>query len=231
MTVPPPAAEFRRHARQDAGLFTHTVNYPLAAHLGVLSHRLGLRPTTLTLVNLLLGVAGSALVVAATPRLPILTAVAAWLLWQAASLADCADGQLARVTGTASPARGRLDVLADVAVQIGLVTAAATVAHAAPGGVPVWLAAAFAASWMISMVTSVMARDGANMSLMPSGSLPIRLIKMVRDHGFKVTVIAVAVAVPSAMGWLLSGYTALHPAFLLAAIAQATRAALRSAPG
>jgi len=208
------------------------VSYPLAAHLGVLSHRLGLRPTTLTLINLLLGVGGSVLVVAAAPHLSagraaaVLTGLAALLLWQAAYLADCVDGQLARVTGTASPAGGRLDVLADVAVQIGLVTAAATVAHAAPGGVPVWLAAAFAASWMISMVTSVMARDGANMSLMPSGSLPIRLIKMVRDHGFKVTVIAVAAAAgPGPMIWLIAGYTVLNCGFLLASIARSARPA------
>ncbi|GAA4971395.1 CDP-alcohol phosphatidyltransferase family protein [Actinoplanes utahensis] len=229
MTIHPSAADFRRHARQDAGLFTHAVNYPVAAHLGLLSYRLGLRPTTLTLINLLLGIAGSVLVVTlsrgGTAAVPV--AVGAWLLWQAAYLADCADGQLARVTGTASPAGGRLDVLADVAVQIGLVAAVATVAGQ---GTPVWLVAAFAAGWMISMVTSVMAREGANLSLLPSGSLPIRLVKMVRDHGFKVTAIAVAVAVPGAMPWLLGFYTALNSAFLLAAIAQATRAAWRSTP-
>jgi phosphatidylglycerophosphate synthase len=211
--------DFRRAARPDAGLFTRRVNYPIAAHLGVAAHRLGLRPITLTLVNLLLGVAGSALVVA----IPSPAAAAgAWLLWQAAYLADCADGQLARVTGTASDAGGRLDVLVDVAVQIGIVIAVGTLAGLERGA----LVALFAASWMISMVTSVLARDGANISLLPSRAWPVQAVKMVRDHGFKVTVIAVAAAAgPGPMTWLIAGYTVLNCGFLLASIARSARPA------
>ncbi|PRX08660.1 CDP-alcohol phosphatidyltransferase-like enzyme [Actinoplanes italicus] len=210
--------DFRRAARPDAGLFTRRVNYPIAAHLGVLAHRLGLRPFALTLVNLVLGVAGSALVVAATPA----AAAMAWLSWQAAYLADCADGQLARVTGVASEAGGRLDVLVDVAVQIGLVISVVILA----GGAPAWLVALFAASWMISMVTSVLARDGANLSLLPSRAWPVQAVKMVRDHGFKVTVIAVAAAAgPGPMTWLIVGYTVLNCGFLFASIARSARPA------
>jgi phosphatidylglycerophosphate synthase len=219
MSGEPLAGDFRRVARPDAGLFTRRVNYPVAAHLGVLANRLGLRPIALTLVNLVLGVAGSVLV-AAVPG-PV-GALGAWLLWQAAYLADCADGQLARVTGTASEAGGRLDVLVDVAVQIGLVIAVGTLA----GDLPAWLVAVFAASWMISMVTSVLARDGANVSLLPSRAWPVQAVKMVRDHGFKVTVIAVAAAAgPGAMTWLIVGYTVLNCGFLLASIARSARPA------
>ncbi|MEU4625047.1 CDP-alcohol phosphatidyltransferase family protein [Actinoplanes sp. NPDC023801] len=209
------AGDFRRVARPDAGLFTHRVNYPIAAHLGALAHRLGLRPIVLTLINLVLGLAGSALLVAAAPA-PA-AAAGAWLLWQAAYLADCADGQLARVTGTASAAGGRLDVLVDVAVQTGIVIAVVMSA----GDLPAWLVALFAAGWMISMVTSVLARDGANVSLLPSRSLPVQAVKMVRDHGFKVTVIAVAAASgPGPTIWLIAGYTVLNCGFLLASIAR-----------
>jgi phosphatidylglycerophosphate synthase len=208
--------DFRRAARPDAGLFTHRVNYPIAAHLGVAAHRLGLRPVVLTALNLVLGIAGSALVVAVPAPA---AAAGAWLLWQAAYLADCADGQLARVTGTATEAGGRLDVLVDVAVQTGLVIAVVMLA----GDLPAWLVALFAAGWMISMVTSVLARDGANVSLLPSRAWPVQAVKTVRDHGFKVTVIAVAAAAgPGPMIWLIAGYTALNCGFLLASIARST---------
>ena len=50
--------------------------------------------------------------------------------WQVAYALDCADGQLARVTGRTSAAGARLDVLCDVAAQIALVTALAAVAVA-----------------------------------------------------------------------------------------------------
>jgi phosphatidylglycerophosphate synthase len=219
MSGEPHAGDFRRLARPDAGLFTRRVNYPVAAHLGVLACRLGLRPIALTLVNLVLGVAGSVLVVAVPGPVG---ALGAWLLWQGAYLADCADGQLARVTGTASEAGGRLDVLVDVAVQIGLVIAVVTLA----GDLPAWLVAVFAAGWMISMVTSVLARDGANLSLLPSRAWPVQAVKMVRDHGFKVTVIAVAAAAgPGPVIWLIAGYTVLNCGFLLASIARSARPA------
>ena len=48
--------------------------------------------------------------------------------WQLAYALDCADGQLARVTGQTSPAGARVDVLCDVAAQIALVTALAATA-------------------------------------------------------------------------------------------------------
>lgn len=145
----PAAARFRAQARPDAGLFTRWMNYPVAARWCVFAYRMRLRPTTFTLANLLLGSAGSVLVIAAAPMIAegqapgVAAAVLAWLMWQAAYCCDCADGQLARVTGTSTAAGAHLDVLCDIGVQIMLITATAVAAAGQPG-MPVWLPAAFA---------------------------------------------------------------------------------------
>lgn len=230
----PPAAAFRAVARADAGLFTQQVNYPLAARLARWAYAMGFRPTTLTVANLLLGMAASILVVvtgsqvAAHRPLAALVALGAWLLWQLAYSLDCSDGQLARVASTATPAGGRLDVLCDIAVQVSVVAAAAAVATAAAPRTPSWLVAVFAGSWMVNLVTSVMAKEGTNTSLIPSRSLVVRLVKMIRDYGAVVTVIAAVIALrPAAMVWVMMLFSLVNGGFLLASITTAGRASLR----
>ena len=155
----------------------------------MLAHRLGLRPTALTLGNLVLGLAASVAVVALAGPVADGT-VPAWVVgllalvgWQVAYALDCADGQLARVTGQGSPAGARVDVLCDVAAQIALVTALAATAvaqrpeHAGLAGRGVRRHL-----------------DGQPGHLGDAGrpergqhghlhSLPVRLVKLVRDYG------------------------------------------------
>lgn len=232
----PRASAFRAVARADAGLFTHLVDYPVAARVALLAYRLGVRPSALTLGNLLLGIGGSVGVIAVAPQLdrPVVhvsVGVAAWLVWQLAYCLDCADGQLARVSGASSPAGGRLDVLCDIAVQVMLVAAVIAVSASTGPGYPVWLPGVFAASWMTNMVTSVMAKEGTNVSLVRSRSVPVLIAKMARDYGFIVTVIPATILVaPAAMVWVMAGFTLVNAGFLLASIAQAARAAWRSGP-
>jgi phosphatidylglycerophosphate synthase len=232
----PAAARFRAQARSDAGLFTRLVNYPVAARWCVFAYRMRLRPTAFTLANLLLGGAGSVLVIAAAPTIAerqasgVAAAVLAWLMWQAAYCCDCADGQLARVTGTSTAAGARLDVLCDIAVQIMLVTATAVAAAAGQPGMPVWLPVAFAGTWMVNLVTSVMARHGTNTSLLVSVGWPVQVVKLTRDYGFVLTVIAGTLAVaPDRLVWLLAGFTLINGGFLAASIIQSTRAASTAA--
>lgn len=229
----PTAAQFYRHSRP-SGLLTEELDHRAAAWLSVLAHRLGWTPTALTACNLVLGVATSVAVLLlagpiATDTVPAwFIGLAAWILWQLAYIADCADGQLARVTATASPAGGRLDILCDIAVQIALVAAIAAVATATRPGTPAWLIAAFAGSWMVNLVTSVMSKEGANVSLVTSEVATVRLVKLVRDYSFMITVIAAVIAVrPAWMIWAMVLFTAVNSTFLLAAIAQAGRANLR----
>lgn len=228
----PSAAQYMAQARADAGLFTRRINYAVAARLCVLAYRMRIRPRALTLANLVLGCVGAALVTVAAPEIVAadlpggLVALAAWLAWQVAYCFDCADGQLARVTGTSTAAGGRLDVLCDIAVQIMLVVATAVAAHAARPETPVWLPVAFAGTWMVNLVTSVMARQGTNSSLLSATGWPVQVVKLIRDYGFTLTVIAVVIAAaPGQLMWLMAGFTLVNGGFLAASIIQSARSA------
>jgi phosphatidylglycerophosphate synthase len=231
----PTAADFRARNR-GGGLFTETVNQRLAAHLNVVAYRLGLPPTALSLVNLFLGLATSITVGLLAGRMhsgavpAAVVGLAALVGWQVAYTFDCADGQLARVTGKASTAGRRVDVLCDVALQICLVAAVGTVAHAYHPATPTWLLAAFAGTWMTNLVTSELQKGDAAQSLITSGSLLVRTVKLVRDYGAVITVIALVLAfLPSWTLAVVIAFTAVNGLFLLASIGAAVRASLRPA--
>jgi phosphatidylglycerophosphate synthase len=229
----PTAAEFLGQNR-GGGLFTETVNQRLAAHLNVFAYRLDLPPTALSLVNLVLGLAtsitvgllGARMHAGTTPALVV--GLAALVGWQVAYTFDCADGQLARVTGKASLAGRRVDVLCDVALQICLVAAVGTVVHAYHPSVPMWLPVAFAGTWMVNLVTSELQKGDAAQSLVTSRSLPVRVVKMIRDYGAVVTAIALVLAfLPSWTLAVVIAFTVVNGLFLFASIASAVRASLR----
>lgn len=188
-------------------------------------NRAGLNPTALTMVNLVLALAGSAVAVVLAPRaaagsvpewLPGLIALVAW---QLAYAFDCADGQLARVTGRTSSMGARLDVLCDVAAQIALVTALSATTVAYRPGTPVWLVAAFAGTWMVNLVTSVMQSGPNAASMVPSRSPLIRTVKLVRDYGAVILVAGlVLLIVPQWTVVVLWVFTAVNGLFLLASI-------------
>jgi phosphatidylglycerophosphate synthase len=222
---------FARH--RGGGLFTETVNQRLASYLCVGSERLGLVPTALTLLNLLIGAATSISVVAlahsmADQRISsALVMLAALVGWQLAYSLDCADGQLARVTGRSSPAGGRVDILADVAQQILLIIAVTAVAVAYDPNLPTWLVSAFTGTWMVNLVTSVLQQGNASGSLISNSGLPIRILKLVRDYGAVITGLGCFLAVaPDHSVWLLAGFTLLNGGFLLASVADAARRSL-----
>jgi len=226
------AAEFLARNR-GGGLFTETVNQRIAAHVCVVAERLGLPPTALTIANFVLGLGASVLVNIAAPGMAAgtvaapLVGVLALVLWQVAYSLDCADGQLARVTGQASPAGGRLDILCDVALQISLVAAVSTVAHEYTTGLPTWLVAVFSGSWMVNLVPSALQQTAAAASLVTSGSTAVRLVKLVRDYGAVVTLIGVTIAaVPRWTAWLMVFFVIVNGGFLLASIAASTRSSL-----
>jgi phosphatidylglycerophosphate synthase len=230
--VRPTAAEYLAQNR-GGGLFTETVNQRIGAYLAVAAHRLGLAPTALTIANLVLGVGGSVLVGLLAPRMhsgavpaPVV-GLAALVLWQLAYSLDCADGQLARVTGQAGPAGARVDILSDVALQISLVAAVATVAHQYTPHLPTWLVAAFAGTWMVNLVTSVLQQGASAASLVTSGSPVVRVVKLVRDYGAVVTGIALVIAfAPHWTVWLMCAFLVVNGGFLVASIAMAARAGL-----
>lgn len=232
-TAPTAADYYAVH--RGGGLFSEAVSQRLGARLSVLAYRWGLAPTVLTVANLAVGtLVSAAVIVLAEPvadgRLwawPV--GLLALLGWQLAYALDCADGQLARVTGQSSPAGARVDVLCDVAAQIALVAALAAVAAAQNPDTPAWLLAAFAGTWMVNLVTSVLQRGPQAASLIASGRPLVRVVKLVRDYGAVVAAAGLALTVaPHWTVWLVGVFTLVNAGFLAASIAYAGRAALRS---
>ncbi|WBB78637.1 CDP-alcohol phosphatidyltransferase family protein [Micromonospora sp. WMMD882] len=229
----PTVADFHR-VNRGGGLFSESISQWLGAVFALAAQRLGLKPTALTVTNLVLGLAASVTVVASADRVAA-GAVPAWLVglvalvgWQVAYALDCADGQLARVTGQGSAAGARVDVLCDVAAQIALVTALGAVAVAQRPSTPVWLVAAFAGTWMVNLVTSVMQAGPNAASMVTSTSLPVRLVKLVRDYGAVIFVAGLVLAfVPALTFWVIVAFTVVNGGFLLASIAFSARASLR----
>ncbi|MFG1902397.1 CDP-alcohol phosphatidyltransferase family protein [Micromonospora carbonacea] len=229
----PSVADFHR-VNRGGGLFSESVSQWLGAVFALVAQRLGLRPTALTIANLVLGLAASVTVVALAGEVAAGT-VPAWVVgvvalvgWQVAYSLDCADGQLARVTGTGSAAGARVDVLCDVAAQIALVAALSATAVAQRPSTPTWLVALFAGTWMVNLVTSVMQSGPNAASMVTSTSLPVRLVKLVRDYGAVIFVAGLVLAfAPALTFWVIVAFTVVNGGFLLASIAFSARASLR----
>jgi phosphatidylglycerophosphate synthase len=238
MTTPSPAAEPRTAdffaTNRGGGLFSEAVSQRIGARIALWAYRRGLAPTVLTVSNLGLGCLVSFAVIAAAE--PVADGrVWAWPIgllalvgWQIAYALDCADGQLARVTGQTSAAGARVDVLCDVAAQIALVAALAATAAAQVSATPAWLLAAFAGTWMVNLVTSVMQSGPQAASMVTSRSLPVRVVKLVRDYGAVITLAGVLLTVaPQWTIWLVGVFTLVNAGFLAASIAFAGRQSLR----
>jgi phosphatidylglycerophosphate synthase len=242
MTPPsPPAEPATGHTVADfyavnrgGGLFSEAVSQRLGARIAVFAEKHRLAPTVLTVANLGLGCLVSFAVIAAAG--PVAEGrVWAWPIgllalvgWQIAYALDCADGQLARVTGQTSPAGARIDVLCDVAAQIALVSALAAFAEAQVPETPAWLLAAFAGTWMVNLVTSVMQSGPQAASMVTSTSLPVRVVKLVRDYGAVILLAGlVLTVVPQWTIWLVGLFTLVNAAFLAASIAFSGRESLR----
>ena len=229
----PRAADFLATNR-GGGLYSEALSQRLGAWIAVAADRLRVPPTVLTLVNLLFGVGASLAVVvlapaAASGALPAWgLGLAALIGWQVAYAFDCADGQLARVTGQSSPSGARLDVLADVAVQISLVTAVSSAALAYRPDTPVWLVSIFAGTWMVNLVTSVMQSGSAAASMVTSTSLPVRLVKLVRDYGAVIALCGLVLTLaPAGAVWVMWAFSIVNGLFLAASVAHSARNALR----
>jgi phosphatidylglycerophosphate synthase len=230
----PTAADYYA-VNRGGGLFSEALSQRVGARIAVAAYRRRLVPTVLTVVNLGLGCLISFVVVAAAG--PVADGkIWAWPIgllaligWQLAYAFDCSDGQLARVTGQSSNAGGRLDVLCDVAVQISLVSAVAATAKAQVPDTPAWLLAAFAGTWMVNLVTSVMQGGDRAASMVTSRSLPVRLIKLVRDYGFVIALAGLVLTVmPQWTIWFVALFTLVNAGFLAASVVFTAREALRA---
>ncbi len=231
ISAEPRSADFYATNR-GGGLFSEAVSQRIGALFARWAYRMGLAPTALTLANLVIGLAVSvAVVVTADSAGPGWSVgLLALVGWQVAYALDCADGQLARVTGRTSPAGARVDVLCDVAAQIALVTALSAAAVGQRPGTPTWLVAVFAGTWMVNLVTSVLQSGPQAASMVPSRSLPVRLVKLIRDYGAVIALAGLVLTVaPQWTVLLLVAFSIVNGGFLLASIAFAARASLSRA--
>ncbi|NMO54513.1 CDP-alcohol phosphatidyltransferase family protein [Actinoplanes sp. TBRC 11911] len=229
----PTAAEFYA-VNRGGGLFSEAISQRIGARIAVGAHKRRLAPSVLTVFNLGLGCLVSCVVIAAAG--PVAEGrVWAWPIgllaligWQLAYAFDCSDGQLARVTRRASAAGGRLDVLCDVAVQISLVAALAATAAAQVPDTPAWLLAAFAGTWMVNLVTSVMQSGDQASSMVKSRSTPVRMVKLVRDYGAVIALAGVVLTIaPQWTIWYIGLFTLVNAGFLAASVMFSAREALR----
>jgi phosphatidylglycerophosphate synthase len=233
-TVPGPTAADFYATNRGGGLFSEAVSQRIGARIALVAYRRRLAPTVLTVANLGLGCLVSFAVIAAAE--PVADGrIWAWPVgllalvgWQIAYALDCADGQLARVTGQTSAAGARVDVLCDVAAQIALVAALTATAAAQASATPAWLLAAFAGTWMVNLVTSVMQSGPQAASMVTSRSLPVRVVKLIRDYGAVIALAGVVLTVaPQWTIWLVGVFTLVNAGFLAASIAFAGRQSLR----
>jgi phosphatidylglycerophosphate synthase len=227
---PNPGLREFRAANRGGGLYSEAVSQPAGAAIALAAQRIGASPAVLSLANAGVGLLVSTAIIAlAGPAAR--GAVPGWWLglvalfgWQLAYAFDCADGQLARVTGRAGPAGARLDVLCDLVAQIALVTALSAVALAYRPGTPAWLPAVFAGTWLVNLIASVLQSGPAGGSLVPSTSSAVRAVKLGRDYGaVSFAAGVVLLLVPRWTVLFVWSFTILNGLFLLVSTVAAAR--------
>jgi hypothetical protein len=108
-----------------------------------------------------------------------------------------------------------------------VVTAVSAIAAEASPGMPAWLPPVFAGAWLINLFTSVLAGGAGAASLLPSDSVAVRVIKLVRDHSVLITVCGLVILlVPAGTPWIMAALILVNGGFLALSIAQATRRSL-----
>ena len=192
--VPPTVAQCYRAAlqvRRPGYFYTRTVSGRLGTVVAAVAIRLGVHPTYLTLMNLVLGIGGSAAVMAGySPGRTSPLVFAGVALWQVAYIFDCADGKLARATGKTSAYGKSVDVLADLAVQISVVVALSNVMLSSDK-IADLLAVLFASLWYLNFVTVLLARgdDQVSHALIAKRTAFVSAAKLSRDYGFLILVL------------------------------------------
>jgi phosphatidylglycerophosphate synthase len=191
--------------------------------LAAFAEPLNVHPSVLTLANLVLGVAGSAVVVLADRAQPVsVVGLIGLILWQFAYVFDCADGQLARATAKTTPSGARLDVFVDATVQTSVLVAVASViehwSHPATA-----LVVIFAGTWYVNWLAYLLDSGDANAvpGLLPSRSAVVSVIKLTRDYGFVVLVFGTWLTfAPTTLLIPVLGVTAVNVLLLAAYITQ-----------
>lgn len=191
MTPPTSVRDVLAHSR-GGGLWSDLVSQRAAAHLTLVGARRDWRPSTVTAAAVAVGVVTSATVMLLGGGLP--AAVVAVVGWQVAYALDCADGQLARVTGRTSQAGAMFDLYGDWLNRVMVLAALFVVVAGRQHGVP--------AGWLAVLVAGNLAplfHEALN-RLDVGGVLPAsrlrRAVQVVRDPGVMALLFGIAVGLP-----------------------------------
>ena len=143
---------------QGVPAYTRWVTRPLARYAAAEAAAAGLTPNGVTALSAVLSAAGLVVLVAAPPA-PVTGVVVAVLL-AAGYVLDSADGQVARLTGTGSPAGEWLDHVVDSirTPALHLAVAAAALLHPRPEAFPAAALAVLAALFVLVEVGQFMSQ-------------------------------------------------------------------------
>ena len=172
MTRPSLTSFLRRQYAAGGPPPTWYLAQPLAGLVAWVAVRAGISASAVTLCALFMALAGAWILAAGEAGM--LSQISAWILLTVAYVLDCADGQVARATGTASERGGWLDVYCDYVV-ISVVPFAALWYHAtAYVGTSDYLWLLFAALFMIvgrsqDLYTASMFRKASKQRFSTSG--------------------------------------------------------------
>jgi CDP-diacylglycerol---glycerol-3-phosphate 3-phosphatidyltransferase len=212
-----------RSERSQAMFWSRRVNRPLGAIIaqGLLATRVS--PNGVSIVGLIVNLAGAALVLAARVPAPVPLAVVVFVIWELALTLDNTDGLLARARSESSPFGAWLDQILDFVNHSAVVVSlAAFVARAyafRPVEVSVFAPLVLAGS-LIGLFASAQrnALLGTQPALRPAAQARLRipfLALHLTDFGFFLAVASVGLAWPP----LLLVALALYPVLVTTAVA------------
>jgi phosphatidylglycerophosphate synthase len=213
---------FLNHSR-GGGPFTVHINQPLGAHLARLAHELKWSASTVSLVAIFITIITAISVIVSVEsghKYP-----AALILLLGCHLAyslDCADGQLARATSTASESGAALDILCDAMGQSAILSSVGVAMLADTGRTHLYflLIPATLANMFGLITSAALSRLGKPLAR-TKRSVGTAAVRLLQDYGLHVTAWAIAVAIGGAVPLVaLTATGALHALFLLGRIAR-----------
>lgn len=220
--------DFRQLYQGPLGLFwIRRVNHPAGAVIALALLRTAVTPNMVTAAGLVASVLGAVIVVALPAPAPIPGIVAVLLVWQLAFSLDCADGQLARARGVASPFGAWFDQLVDV-MSHGAVYAALSVylvrALGPDPGIAVALASLSVSLSLLQVFTtwqraSLLGSGPATGSGSTRAGRMIYAFRHLLDYGAFLFAVSVLLLWPPGLVGYLAFMAAVHALYVMAQLA------------
>lgn len=185
--------EFRDRFALGGYWWTLRVDQTVGAYLARAGIRVGLHPNQVTLLMIVVGIVTSALTMVAYDWNRVASGIIGWTGWNLAYCLDCADGQIARATGMASPRGALLDLLCDFVLHVLVVMAGVYVVSASMQWDVTLISVAITAAWLVAPYYKGV------LELLPqgmksTGASPLyKAFRHTRDFGLYVFILPLAI--------------------------------------